>query len=86
MSDNPDCFAGGISPLSFGLKLKSETRRAFTNICTEDDRMEIPSLLTIQAALDALRTQQHNLQETIGRLLQLMKTLPEGGNPEQAAG
>jgi hypothetical protein len=30
------------------------------------------------AALETLRNQQHNLEETIGRLVMLMKTLPEG--------
>jgi len=34
--------------------------------------------LTTLAALEAIRNQQHHLEETIGRILALMKTLPEG--------
>jgi hypothetical protein len=34
--------------------------------------------LTQLAALEALRHKQHNLEETIGRLVNLMESLPEG--------
>jgi len=36
------------------------------------------TLLRRQATLEALRNQQHNLEQTIADLLELLKTMPEG--------
>lgn len=44
----------------------------------EEEEVEIPRIATTLAALESLRNQQHNLEEMIGRLVALMKQLPEG--------
>ena len=44
----------------------------------EDDSVEIPNTARTIVALEALRNQLHNLEETIRRLLELMNQMPEG--------
>lgn len=39
--------------------------------------------LTTRAALESIRGQLHNLEETIGRVVQLQKSLPEGPGSDQ---
>jgi len=39
---------------------------------------EVHSALRLMAALEALRGQLHNLEETIADLLELYKSMPEG--------
>lgn len=39
---------------------------------------EFPQIATRLAALEAIRNQQHNLEEEIRRLLEFAKSLPEG--------
>lgn len=39
--------------------------------------MEIPTGLTTLAAPEALRSQQHNLEETADRFMELIKSMPE---------
>lgn len=39
---------------------------------------EPPEIATRIAAIEALRAQLHNLEETIANLLELLKSLPEG--------
>lgn len=40
--------------------------------------MDFPSRLTTLAALEALRSQLHNLEDTIASILELVKSMPEG--------
>jgi len=49
-----------------------------TCVSAGDDMLTPESSLAQQASLEALRNQPHNLEETISRLLEMIKSFSEG--------